>query len=163
MVHVSAGFSALAAVILIGRRFDVKPRQETPASNIPLVLMGGALLWFGWFGFNAGSALGASPLAASAFVVTNTAAAAGGLTWFFLSWAEKKKPSSMSAATGAVCGLVAITPASGFVGPISALAIGTIAGLVTYLALYWLHNYTTIDDTLGVWPAHGIGGFVGAL
>jgi ammonium transporter, Amt family len=163
VVHVSAGFSALAAVILIGRRFDVKPRQETPASNIPLVLIGGALLWFGWFGFNAGSALGASPLAASAFVVTNTAAAAGGLTWFFLSWAEKKKPSSMSAATGAVCGLVAITPASGFVGPISALAIGTIAGLATYLALYWLHNYTRIDDTLGVWPAHGIGGFVGAL
>jgi Amt family ammonium transporter len=163
VVHASAGFSALAAVLLIGRRTGVRPRESTPASNIPLVLIGASLLWFGWFGFNSGSALSASPLAASAFVATNTAAASGGLTWLLLSWAEKKKPSSMAAATGAICGLAAVTPASGFVGPVSALAIGVLAGLATYLALYWLNNRTKIDDTLGVWPAHGIGGFVGVL
>ncbi|HVO77943.1 MAG TPA: ammonium transporter [Methanomassiliicoccales archaeon] len=163
VVHASAGFSALAAVIVIGRRRGVRPGESTPASNIPLVLLGAALLWFGWFGFNSGSALSAGPLAASAFVATNTAAAAGGLTWLVLSWAEKGKPSSMAAATGAICGLAAVTPASGFVGPISAMAIGVLAGLATYLALYWLNNRTKIDDTLGVWPAHGIGGFVGVI
>jgi Amt family ammonium transporter len=128
-----------------------------------MVLLGAALLWFGWFGFNSGSALSASPLAASAFVVTNISAAAGGLTWLLLSWAERKKPSAMAAATGAICGMAAVTPASGFVGPVSALAIGILAGLACYFAVFWLNNRTKIDDTLGVWPAHGIGGFVGIL
>jgi Amt family ammonium transporter len=163
VVHVSAGFSALAAVLVIGRRAGIKPHESTPPGNIPMVLLGAALLWFGWFGFNGGSALGASPLAASAFIVTNIAAGAGGLIWMLLSWAEKKKPSAMSAATGAVCGMATVTPASGFVGPVSALAIGILAGLVTYFAVYWLNNRTNIDDTLGVWPAHGIGGFLGIL
>jgi Amt family ammonium transporter len=163
VIHTSAGFSALAAVLLIGRRAGIKPREATAASNIPMVLLGAALLWFGWFGFNSGSALSASPLAASAFVVTNIAAAAGGLTWLLLSWAERKKPSAMAAATGAICGMAAVTPASGFVGPVSALAIGILAGLACYFAVFWLNNRTKIDDTLGVWPAHGIGGFVGIL
>jgi len=163
VVHASAGFSALAAVLIIGRRHGVRPGSSTPPSNIPIVLLGAALLWFGWFGFNSGSALTAGPLAASAFVATNTAAAAGGLTWLILSWAERKKPSTMAAATGAICGLAAVTPASGFVGPVSAMAIGVLAGLVTYLALWWLNNRTKVDDTLGVWPAHGVGGFVGVI
>jgi len=163
VVHASAGFSALAAVLIIGRRYGVRPGEATPPSNIPIVLLGAALLWFGWFGFNSGSALSAGPLAASAFVATNMAAAAGGMTWLVLSWADKKKPSTMAAATGAICGLAAVTPASGFVGPVSAMAIGVLAGLLTYLALYWLNRRTKIDDTLGVWPAHGVGGFVGVI
>ena len=160
VVHVSAGFSALAAALLVGRR---NPSEKLLANNVPFVLLGAALLWFGWFGFNAGSALAASGLAASAFVVTNIAAAAAALTWMLLSFAENKKPSAMATATGAVCGLVAITPASGFVGPVSAIAIGIIAGVVTYLALLYRNRYTKIDDTLDVWAAHGIGGLTGAI
>ncbi|HZU01770.1 MAG TPA: ammonia channel protein, partial [Ktedonobacteraceae bacterium] len=132
-------------------------------NNVPLVLLGAALLWFGWFGFNAGSALAASPLAVSAFVATNTAAAACALTWMILSWAENRKPSAMATATGAVCGLVAITPASGFVGPMASIAIGIIAGVVTYLMLLFRSKKTRIDDTLDVWAAHGMGGVVGAI
>ncbi|MBI2327724.1 ammonium transporter [Candidatus Curtissbacteria bacterium] len=162
VVHISAGFSALAAAILVGKRSDVKDHKIS-ANNVPLVLIGASLLWFGWFGFNAGSALSASPLAASAFVVTNTAAAAAALVWMVLSWAEHKKPSALATATGAVCGLVAITPASGFVGPIASIAIGIIAGVATYLALRYRSLYTKIDDTLDVWAAHGVGGLTGAV
>jgi len=163
VVHISAGFAGLAAAIVIGRRLGVKPGQPIEANNVPLVLLGAALLWFGWFGFNAGSALGASPLSVSAFVVTNTAAAAAGLTWMALSWAETGKPSAMATATGAVCGLVAITPASGFVGPVASIAIGVIAGVATYVMLLFRGKKTRIDDTLDVWAAHGIGGVVGAI
>lgn len=163
VVHVSAGFSALASALIIGRRVGIKPGQITPANNVPLVLLGAAMLWFGWFGFNAGSALAAIPLAANAFVVTNTAGAAAALTWMILSWAENKKLSAMATATGAVCGLVAITPASGFVGPIASIAIGIIAGVITYTALFLRSKKTSIDDTLDVWAAHGVGGLSGAI
>jgi Amt family ammonium transporter len=163
VVHISAGFAGLAAAIVIGRRIGVKPGEAVQANNVPFVLLGAALLWFGWFGFNGGSALGASPLSVSALVVTNTAAAAAGLTWMALSWAETGKPSAMAAATGAVCGLVAITPASGFVGPVASIAIGVIAGVVTYLMLLLRGRRTRIDDTLDVWAAHGMGGLAGAI
>jgi Amt family ammonium transporter len=163
VVHISAGFAGLAAAIVIGKRRDYQPGESLAANNVPLALLGAALLWFGWFGFNAGSALAASPLSVSAFVVTNTAAAAAALTWMVLSWAENKKPSAMATATGAVCGLVAITPASGFVGPMASIAIGIIAGIVTYLMLFLRSKRTRIDDTLDVWAAHGMGGVTGAI
>ncbi|MDO8552799.1 MAG: ammonium transporter [bacterium] len=162
VVHMSAGFSALAAALLVGRRLKQSNIGEN-ANNIPFVILGAVLLWFGWFGFNAGSALTAGALAASAFVATNIAAAVAALTWATLSWAENKKPSAMSAATGAVCGFVAITPASGFVGPIAAIAIGIIGGVVTYGAVWLRTKKTKIDDTLDVWAAHGIGGLTGAV
>jgi Amt family ammonium transporter len=160
VVHMTAGFSALAAAMLVGRRLNT----STPSANsIPFVILGAALLWFGWFGFNAGSALAAGALAASAFVVTNTAAAAAALTWVALSWAQNGKPSAMAAAIGAVCGLVAITPASGYVGPVAALAIGVLGGVATYAAVYLRGKKIRIDDTLDVWAGHGIGGLTGAL
>ena len=162
VVHMSAGFSALAAALLVGKRIE-RTHPGSVANNIPFVILGAVLLWFGWFGFNAGSALASGVLAANAFVVTNIAAAAAALTWTVLSWAENKKPSAMAAATGAVCGLVAITPASGFVGPVAAIAIGIIAGVVTYAAVFIRSNKVQIDDTLDVWAAHGIGGLIGAL
>lgn len=161
VVHITAGFSALAAAIVVGKRRGVS--HQIVANNVPTVLLGASLLWFGWFGFNAGSALSASGLAASAFVVTNIAAATAALVWMTLSWAQHKKPSALATATGAVCGLVAITPASGFVGPISSIAIGIFAGVVTYLALSFRSLHTKIDDTLDVWAAHGMGGITGAL
>lgn len=164
VVHISAGFSAIAAAWLVGKREDHKTSHPaTSANNVPFVILGAALLWFGWFGFNAGSALTAGVLAASAFVVTNIAAAAAALTWMTLSWSQNKKPSAMGTVTGAVCGLVAITPASGFVGPVAAIAIGIIAGVITYLALYFRGKKINIDDTLDVWAAHGIGGLTGAI
>ena len=163
VVHISAGFAGLAAAIVIGKRRSYQQGQAIASNNVPFVLLGAALLWFGWFGFNAGSALAASPLSVSAFVVTNTAAAAAALTWMILSWAENKKPSAMATATGAVCGLVAITPASGFVGPVASIAIGVIAGVVTYLMLLFRNKKTRIDDTLDVWAAHGMGGLTGAI
>ncbi len=162
VVHITAGFSAISAAMLVGKRINGK-HPSTHANNVPFVLLGAGLLWFGWFGFNAGSALSASPLAVSAFVVTNIAASAAALTWMVLSWLHNKKPSAMATATGAVCGLVAITPASGYVGPVSSIAIGIISGVVTYVALYLRSTKVKIDDTLDVWAAHGVGGFTGAL
>ena len=162
VVHMTAGFSALAAALLVGKRAEMKSPGAN-ASNVPFVILGAALLWFGWFGFNAGSALAAGALAASAFVVTNTAAAAAALTWVALSWAENKRPSAMAAAIGAVCGLVAITPASGYVGPIASIAIGILGGAITYAAVYIRGRAIRIDDSLDVWAGHGIGGLTGAL
>lgn len=162
VVHMTAGFSALAAALLVGKRLQ-SGNPASSANNVPFVILGAALLWFGWFGFNAGSALSAGALAASAFVVTNIAAAAAALTWVALSWAENKKPSAMAAAIGAVCGLVAITPASGYVGPIAAIAIGIIGGAVTYLAVHIRNRSIRIDDSLDVWAAHGMGGLAGAI
>jgi len=164
VVHISAGFAGLCAAMLVGGRSLGKSKQTVQhAHNVPFVFLGAALLWFGWFGFNAGSALAASGLAWNAFVTTNTAAAAAGLVWMFLSWREHKKPSALATATGAVCGLVAITPASGFVGPMASIAIGIIAGVVTYLALVLRTKKIPVDDTLDVWAAHGVGGMTGAL
>lgn len=162
VVHISAGFAGIVAAMMVGKR-AVKSNGDQYAHNVPFVLLGAALLWFGWFGFNAGSALAANGLAWNAFVTTNTAAAAAGLVWMFLSWREHKRPSAMATATGAVCGLVAITPASGFVGPMASIAIGVIAGVVTYLALLFRTKKIPVDDTLDVWAAHGIGGVTGAL
>ena len=162
VVHMSSGFAALAAALLVGKRITRTP-VGSQANNIPFVILGAVLLWFGWFGFNAGSALASGALAASAFVVTNTATAAAALTWVFLSWAENRKASAMAAASGAVVGLVAITPASGFVGPIASIAIGIIAGVVCYIAVYLRNRRMAIDDTLDVWAVHGIGGLTGAL
>ncbi|GLV60573.1 ammonium transporter [Dictyobacter sp. S3.2.2.5] len=163
VVHISAGFAGLASAIVIGKRRNMQQGEPLASNNVPFVLLGAGLLWFGWFGFNAGSALAASPLAVSAFVVTNTAAAAAALTWMALSWAEHKKPSAMATATGAVCGLVAITPASGFVGPVASIAIGIGAGVVTYVMLFIRNKWIRIDDTLDVWAAHGMGGVTGAI
>ena len=162
VVHMTAGFSALAAALLVGKRLETHHPGST-ANNVPFVILGAALLWFGWFGFNAGSALASGALAASAFVVTNTAAAAAALTWVALSWAENKRPSAMAAAIGAVCGLVAITPASGYVGPVASIAIGILGGAVTYLAVYIRGRAIRIDDSLDVWAGHGIGGLTGAI
>lgn len=161
VVHISAGFSAIAAALLVGKRSD--GQTGVSPNNVPFVILGAAMLWFGWFGFNAGSALAASPLSANAFVVTNIAAAAAALTWMLLSVAQHKKPSAIATATGAVCGLVAITPASGFVGPVASVSIGIIAGVATYLALVIRSKKIKIDDTLDVWAAHGIGGVSGAV
>ena len=163
VVHASSGFAALAAAIVMGKRIGFKKGEATEANNVPLTILGAALLWFGWFGFNAGSALSASPLAVSAFVVTNIAAAAAALTWMALSWVQNGRPSALATVTGAVCGLVVITPASGFVGPMSSIAIGVIGGLVTYLMLLLRTKKMEIDDTLDVWAAHGMGGLTGAL
>ncbi|MEN9561375.1 MAG: hypothetical protein RIQ56_648 [Candidatus Parcubacteria bacterium] len=163
VVHMTAGFSALAAALVIGKRMNAEEHPAVSANNIPFVLLGAILLWFGWFGFNAGSALAAGVLAANAFVVTNIAAAAAALVWVGLSYAENRHPSAMAAAIGAVCGLVAITPASGFVGPIAALSIGVLGGVVTYVAVHIRISRIKIDDTLDVWAAHGIGGLTGAV
>jgi Amt family ammonium transporter len=162
VVHMSAGFSALAAALLVGRRLESR-HLAVSANSVPFVILGAGLLWFGWFGFNAGSALASGALAATAFVVTNTAAAAAALTWVALSWAENGKPSALAAAIGAVCGLVAITPASGYVGPVASIAIGVIGGVVTYAAVYIRGKAIRIDDSLDVWAAHGIGGLTGAV
>src|SRR5436305_5448070 len=162
-VHAAAGFSGLAAAIVVGKRGGFKVGQAIVSHNIPLVLLGAGVLWFGWLGFNGGSALAASPLAVNAFVVTNTAGAAGALVWMVLSWAENGKPSALATAIGAVCGLIAITPASGYVGPVAAIAIGLIAGVVTYMALHIRSKHFHIDDTLDVWAAHGIGGVTGLI
>jgi Amt family ammonium transporter len=163
VVHASSGFAALAAAIVVGRRIGFQKGEATEANNVPFTILGAALLWFGWFGFNAGSALAANPLAVSAFVTTNTAAAAAALTWMALSWLQNGRPSALATATGAVFGLVVITPASGFVGPMSSIAIGILGGLVTYLMLVLRNKFLNVDDTLDVWAAHGMGGLTGAL
>jgi len=160
VVHISAGVSALAIALVIGARkgFGKDPMES---HNIPMVVLGAALLWFGWFGFNAGSALASSGLATSAFVVTNTAAATAALTWMLLSWIHRK-PSVTGTATGSVVGLVAITPASGFVGPIEAILIGIGAAVFCYYAMLFRAK-RNIDESLDVWACHGIGGTWGAI
>lgn len=160
VVHMSAGFAALAGAIFLGRRKDVK--KEIKPANIPFVLLGAGMLWFGWFGFNAGSALAANEIAASALVNTNTASAAAMLTWIFFDAAKGKKPSAVGAAIGLVVGLVAITPAAGFVSVGSSIFIGFIAAIISNYAIS-LRSKSSLDDTLDVFPAHGVGGIVGML
>ncbi len=159
VVHMSAGFAALAASIYL-RNKSVK-KSIAPA-NIPFVLLGTGLLWFGWFGFNAGSALSAGVLAATAFATTNTASAAAGLCWVLFDSARGKKPSALGFCIGAVVGLVAITPAAGFVTIPSAIFIGTVASLVSNIVVHW-KSTTALEDTLDVFPCHGVGGAVGML
>jgi Amt family ammonium transporter len=156
----SAGFAALAAAIYLRDKTE-KKTAHAPA-NIPFVLLGTGLLWFGWFGFNAGSALGAGPLAASAFATTNTASAAAGLAWVLMDAVRGKKPSALGFCIGAVVGLVAITPAAGFVTIPSSLFIGTIAALISNVVVHW-KSKTTLEDTLDVFPCHGVGGAVGMV
>jgi len=161
VVHINSGVAALAAALIFGRRLGFG-REAMEPHNVPFVVLGAGLLWFGWFGFNAGSALVADGNAVNAFVVTNTAAAAGALVWVGMSWAFAKKPSVIGAASGAVAGLVAITPAAGFVGAMPALLIGGGAGLICFGALQ-VAGRLRIDDALAVWGVHGVGGTWGAL
>lgn len=160
VVHISAGFSALAAAVILGPRESGK--HSGRPHNVPFVILGASLLWFGWFGFNAGSALGANGLASLALVTTMLSAAAAVTTWIVIEMTHKDRPTSVGAAIAAVVGLVAITPAAGFVTPMSAIAIGFIASGVCYGALQ-LFGKTKIDDTLDVFACHGVGGVVGAV
>ncbi len=160
VVHMSAGFAALAASIYLRNKNEAKA-PISPA-NVPFVLLGTGLLWFGWFGFNAGSALSAGALAASAFATTNTASAAAGLAWILFDAARGKKPSAIGFCIGAVVGLVAITPAAGFVTVPSSLFIGTFAAIISNIVVHW-KTKTSLEDTLDVFPCHGVGGAVGML
>ncbi len=162
VVHISSGVSALVCAFVIGRRLGYGS-EPMPPHNLPFVLTGAALLWFGWFGFNAGSALAANGLAVSAFVVTNTATAAAALAWMFAEWIGRGKPTVLGAASGAVAGLVAITPASGFVAPMPALAIGAVAGVLCYAACNLKTVLGWYDDALDVVGVHGVGGTWGAI
>ena len=162
VVHISAGCAALAGAIVLKRRKAHIENKEIPPANIPYVLIGTGLLWFGWFGFNAGSALGANSLAVSAFATTNTAAAAAGLAWMFFDVVRGKKPSVLGFCIGAVVGLVAITPAAGFVAVPQSIFIGAVASLLSNLAVYY-KSKSTLDDTLDVFPCHGVGGMVGMI
>lgn len=162
VVHMSAGIAALAGAMFLGRRkVHLEGKSHEPA-NIPYVLLGTGMLWFGWFGFNASSALAANDQAANAFVTTNTASASAMLSWIFFDAIRGKKPSAMGASVGAVVGLVAITPAAGYVSTASSILIGTIAAIVSNLAVSW-KSKSTLDDTLDVFPCHGIGGIVGMI
>lgn len=163
VVHISSGIAGLVTAILLGKRQGLSGDEHVAAHNVPLVLVGTALLWFGWFGFNAGSALAANGLATSTFLVTNTAAAAAALTWIAVEWLRTGKPTLMGACAGAVCGLVGITPACGFVGPMAALAIGIGAGGLCYFAAAILKTRFGYDDALDAFGGHGIGGIWGAL
>ena len=160
VVHISSGFAALALAIVIGKRVGFGQYALEPA-NIPMTILGAALLWFGWFGFNAGSAIAANGLAASAFVTTNTAAAAGALAWLFVSWIHGK-PTSLGFVSGAVAGLVAITPSAGYVTPMAAIVIGAIGGALCYgMMLFRIRK--GLDESLDAWAVHGMGGLWGAL
>ena len=162
VVHISAGMAALAGALVLKRRRSHLEHKEVPPANIPYVLIGTGLLWFGWFGFNAGSALGANALAVSAFVTTNVAAGSAGLSWMFFDAARGKKPSVLGFCIGAVVGLVAITPGAGFVSIPSSIFIGVFAAIVSNLVVSWKQK-TALDDTLDVFPCHGVGGIVGML
>jgi ammonium transporter, Amt family len=161
VVHISSGISALAAVLVIGRRHGY-PREPMVPHNLTLTITGAGLLWFGWFGFNAGSALAANGLAVSAFVATHLGASAATLSWVIAEWWRTGKPTVLGAASGAVAGLVAITPASGYVGPVAAIVIGGVAGVVCYAAVRMKARFG-YDDALDVVGVHGVGGIWGAL
>ncbi|QEC67579.1 ammonium transporter [Panacibacter ginsenosidivorans] len=162
VVHISAGCAALAGAIVLKRRKVHMAHTEIPPANIPYVLIGTGLLWFGWFGFNAGSAGAANSLSVSAFATTNTAAAAAGLSWMFFDVVKGKKPSVLGFCIGAVVGLVAITPAAGFVAIPQSIFIGAVAAIISNLAVYY-KSKSRLDDALDVFPCHGIGGMVGML
>jgi Amt family ammonium transporter len=162
VVHMSAGFAALAGALSLGRRHAHIAKERHIPANIPYVLLGTGLLWFGWFGFNAGSAMAANGLAALAFATTNTASASAAMSWVFFDVLMGRKPSAMSACIGAVVGLVAITPAAGYVSVGASIFIGAIAALISNVAVTW-KGKTTLDDTLDVFPCHGLGGIVGMI
>ena len=162
VVHISAGCAALAGALVLKRRQSHIDHKEIPPANIPYVLIGTGLLWFGWFGFNAGSALAANTLAVSAFATTNVAAAAAGLSWMFFDVLKGKKPSVLGFCIGAVVGLVAITPGAGFVAIPQSIFIGFIAAIISNVAVHY-KSKSSLDDTLDVFPCHGIGGIVGMI
>src|SRR5207245_7131668 len=162
VVHISSGVSALVCAIVIGKRLGFGS-DPMPPHNLPFTVTGAALLWVGWFGFNAGSAVAANGLATSAFVATNTATAAAALSWMSAEWLHKGKPTVLAAASGAVAGLVAITPASGFVAPMPALMIGAAAGVLCYGACNLKSILGWYDDALDVVGVHGVGGTWGAI
>jgi len=162
VVHITAGCAALAGALVLKRRRSHIQNIENHPANVPYVLIGTGLLWFGWFGFNAGSALAANTLAVSAFATTNTAAATAGLAWMFFDVLRGKKPSVLGFCIGAVVGLVAITPGAGFVGIAHSAFIGFVAAIISNLAVS-LRSRSKVDDTLDVFPCHGIGGMVGML
>lgn len=161
VVHITSGFAALAGALVLGRRLGYGKVPMEP-HNVPLVVLGASILWFGWFGFNAGSEVMVDGITVSAWVVTNTATAMAVLTWVLMSWAHTGKPSIVGAATGAIAGLVAITPASGWVGPMASIIIGIAAGTVCYGCVAF-KNSRKWDDALDVWGVHGMGGFTGAV
>ncbi|MGB2869042.1 MAG: ammonium transporter [Bacteroidota bacterium] len=161
VVHISSGVSALAAAVIVGKRKG-HGHEHMPPHNLTMTLLGAALLWFGWFGFNGGSAVASGALATSAFVVTHIAAASATLSWLIVEWMRRGKPTLLGAASGCVAGLVAITPASGFVGPMSALLIGIGAGALCYFGVS-VKNKFGFDDSLDAVGVHGVGGTYGAL
>src|SRR5437016_4169935 len=162
VVHMSAGLAALAGAMTLGRRKIHQASESHAPANIPFVILGTGMLWFGWFGFNAGSALSASGQAAMAFATTNTASASAALAWIFFDGMRGQKPSALGACVGAVVGLVAITPAAGYVSIGESIFIGMLASVVSNLCVHW-KNASTVDDTLDVFPCHGVGGMVGML
>jgi ammonium transporter, Amt family len=161
VVHISSGFGALVCAVTLGKRkgFGAEPM---PPHDLPMTVLGAGLLWFGWFGFNAGSALGANGVAAAAFLATHTAASAGGLSWMVAEWVHRGKPTVLGVASGVVAGLATVTPAAGFIGPMSALLIGLVAGTVCYIAVVWKMRLG-YDDSLDVVGIHGVGGVMGIL
>ncbi len=161
VVHTSAGVSAVAAAIVIGRRSSVEGRENRP-NNVPYVILGTALLWFGWFGFNAGSALAADGVAVNALVTTNLAAAAAGVSWLLVDWIRKGRPSAVGMAVGAVCGLAAVTPAAGYVSASDSIIIGLVAGIFSNYVANWRAR-TRLDDSLDVFACHGAGGMWGTI
>ncbi|MDT7041181.1 ammonium transporter [Candidatus Nitronereus thalassa] len=161
VVHISSGFGALICAILVGQRKGLGT-EAMPPHNLPMTVLGTGLLWFGWFGFNAGSALGANGVAASAFVATHIAACAGGLSWMIAEWINQGKPTILGVASGMISGLATITPGAGFLGPLSALFVGLVAGVVCYVAVIW-KTRLGYDDSLDVVGIHGVGGFTGIL
>jgi Amt family ammonium transporter len=162
VVHVNAGIAALVAALVIGNRSGF-PGTAMPPHNLTMTVTGASLLWVGWFGFNAGSALAANGAAGMAMLVTHIGAAAGAVAWMSLEWVRFGKPSVLGIVTGMVAGLGTITPASGFVGPMGAVIIGLVAGVICFFATQFIKRTLKIDDSLDVFPVHGVGGFTGLL
>lgn len=162
VVHITAGVAAIVTAMVLGNRNGF-PTQAMPPHNMTMTVMGAGMLWVGWFGFNGGSALAANGQAGMAILVTHISAAAGALTWMFAEWIRFGKPSALGIVTGMVAGLGTITPASGFVGPGGALVIGLVAGVVCFIATIWIKRVLKIDDSLDVFPVHGVGGIMGTL
>jgi len=163
VVHISAGVSALAAAIVLGRRKGVAKADEVRPNNVPYVILGAAILWFGWFGFNGGSALAADEIAVQALVNTNMAAAAGAVSWMLVDWSRKGKPSAVGISVGAVCGLVAITPAAGYVATGPAILIGFVVGITSNFVANWRASRNIFDDSLDVFACHGAGSMWGVI
>ena len=162
VVHINAGFAALALAMVLGPRKGFKEKETMNPNNIPYVVLGTGLLWFGWFGFNAGSALTAGGSAASALAATHLAGASAALTWMVLGWLDRR-PSVLGVATGAVVGLATITPASGFIQPIMAVPVGIVAAIISYYVMLWRNKTNSVDESLDVFACHGIGGIIGML